>query len=108
MNYFRSNGSTLIATTGGDQKFTAMSNSVDGTTNESWLGFLAGGNWTAYITGCGLSCPLNTGSCNNFTSSSSALSMRTLIQNTTVVGSLYNTGIVRTCDVPRRLWCIQQ
>ncbi|MBL8034212.1 MAG: DUF1554 domain-containing protein [Leptospiraceae bacterium] len=107
-NYFRINGTTLIATTGADQRFSAMSNSVDGTTNESWLGFLAGGNWTAYILSCGAPCPLNTGSCLNFTSSSSAESMRTLIQNTTAMSSLSSSGAVRTCDVPRRLWCIQQ
>lgn len=107
-NYFRINGTTLIATTGADQRFSAMSNSVDGTTNESWLGFLAGGNWTAYILSCGAPCPLNTGSCLNFTSSSSAESMRTLIQNTTAMSNLSSSGAVRTCDVPRRLWCIQQ
>lgn len=108
MNYFRVNGSTLITTTGADQRFTSLNNSIDGTANESWLGFLAGGNWTAYILSCGAPCPMNTGSCLNFTSSSSAESLRTLIQNTTVMNNLHSGGTVRYCDAQRRLWCIQQ
>ena len=108
MNYFRINGSTLIATTGADQRFGSMSNSVDGTANESWLGFFPGGSWDAYIYGCGAPCPMNSGDCSSFSSASNALSMRTLIQNTTAMSTLYSSGAVRTCDVPRRLWCIQQ
>lgn len=108
MNYFRINGSTLIATTGADQRFGSMSNSVDGTANESWLGFFPGGSWDAYIYGCGAPCPMNSGDCSGFSSASNALSMRTLIQNTTTMSGLYSSGAVRTCDVPRRLWCIQQ
>lgn len=108
MNYYRVNGSTLITTTGSDQRFGSMSNSVDGTTNESWLGFFPGGSWDAYIYGCGAPCPMNSGDCVGFTSSSNAQSLRTLIQNTTTMSGLYSSGAVRTCDVPRRLWCIQQ
>lgn len=108
MNYFRINGTTLITTTNASQNFSTMSNSIDGTANESWLGFLPGNTWHAYIMGCGVPCPLFTGNCNNFTDSTSANSLRTLIQNTTVMTSLYSAGAVRTCDVQRRLWCIQQ
>ena len=107
-NYFRINGTTLITTTNASQNFSAMTNSVDGTANESWLGFLPGNSWHAYILGCGAPCPLFTGNCNNFTDGSSANSLRTLIQNTTTMTSLYSGAGLRTCDVPRRLWCIQQ
>lgn len=106
--YYRINGTTLITTTNSNQNFSTMTNSVDGTSNESWLGFLPSTNWTAYITGCGVGCYIFTGTCNDYTSASSANSMRTLIQNATSTSGLNSGGAVRTCDVPRRLWCIQQ
>lgn len=106
--YYRSDQTTIIATTNAAANFSSMNNSVDGTANESWLGFLPGNTWTAYIMGCGAPCPLFTGNCNNFTDGTSATSLRTLIQNTNMPGNLFSSGAVRTCDVARRLWCIQQ
>lgn len=107
--YYRINGTTAIMTTDAARNFSAMANSVDGTTNESWLGCVrTGSDWNPYITGCGASCPSFTGSCNGYTSNSSGNYIRTLIQNVTPAGSLYSTGSARACDVLRRLWCIQQ
>jgi|GEM_PF-6556883 len=105
--YYRANGTTPIMTTDASRNFSTMANSVDGTANESWFGTLGGGSWNPYITGCP-GCPLFTGNCVSFTNGTSAQSLRTLIQNTTVVGSLNSGGAVRYCDALRRLWCIQQ
>ena len=106
--YFRANGTTPIMTTDSNRTFSTLANSVDGTTNESWLGTLGRTDWNPYITGCGVGCAIYTGSCLGFTDGTSAQSLRTLIQNTTVIGSLNSSGAVRTCDALRRLWCIQQ
>lgn len=106
--YYRVNGTTAIMTTDSTGTFSTMSNSVDGTANESWLGTIASTTWDPYITGCGIPCPLFTGSCLGFTSNSNSNSLRTLIQNVTVVGSLSSGGTVRYCDALRRLWCIEQ
>jgi len=106
--YFRVNGTTPIMTTDANRTFSTLANSVDGTTNESWLGTLGRTDWNPYIIGCGVGCPLYTGSCLGFTDGTSAQSLRTLIQNTTTLSSLSSSGAVRYCDALRRIWCIQQ
>lgn len=106
--YYRVNGTTAIMTTDAARTFSSMANSVDGTANESWFGTIAGTPWNPYITGCGIPCPLFTGNCNSFSNGTTSYSLRTLIQNTTVMSGLHSGGTVRYCDVQRRLWCIEQ
>lgn len=105
--YYRIDGMTAIVTTDGTRTFSTLTNSIDVTSNDAWLGSLGQSySWNPYITGCGSGCAIFTGNCLNFTDGSNANSLRTLILNTT--SDVSSTNPVRYCDTLRSLWCIEQ
>lgn len=93
-NYVRADLSVRIAKAGDNGILSPMANSIESSSNVAWTG-----QFLSYTTASNVSC-------NSWTSASAAANG--YAGDTQSTGSAYYNNISSTCDISRRLYCVEQ